>query len=49
MKCPYCARQLTFLEYAWTHTHPTREGRILGAFVMFNAVIIILTAFVHRV
>ena len=49
MTCPVCERQLTVWEYAWSHTHPTREGRILGAFIMFNGAIMVLTAFIHKV
>jgi hypothetical protein len=49
MRCPMCPDTLTLWEYLWSHTHQTREGRILGAFIMFNGVIIMLTALVHRV
>ena len=49
MTCPMCRSSLTTVEYLWSHTHPTREGRILGAFIMFNGVLIILTALVHHV
>ena len=29
--CPFCGRELRFREYVWTHVHPTKWGRRIGA------------------
>lgn len=34
MTCPYCRAPLNVREYAWTHRHPSRIGRLLGAAMM---------------
>jgi hypothetical protein len=34
MTCPMCQAPLTFREYAWTHTHPTKAGRQIGIGLM---------------
>lgn len=47
MTCPVCHHELTLREYAWTHVHPTREGRIMGIAIMAFGALCIIMAFVR--
>jgi len=47
MTCPFCKAPLTVREYAFTHLHPTPEGRRLGAALMVLGAAFVVLAFLR--